>query len=468
MQVALLTILAIILSTNAQAQTRSLPDITIRTDQLRPSMVKLCSPPLLSRTLASWRPNLKAALLRIREGAYGVDRAFDITVVPKSECKSLAEHACFGKPDGTVFCNEAVLARVLYSAAALAGARVMGAMRRANAGTQSGNLWANELRATDSAEFGPMEAFGLIDAEEEDATLLGVRAPGELTKLQQRLRLLERAYGPRGREVGEIAMAGAGGVREIDTNPSVLKTLSRDEALVFDVMLHIYRAGVDQALAFVLGHELAHAHGGCAAKAKALAPVENRVRQFIELQLEERLFCPNPPSPSEINADRCGLVALRAMNDYWQRRERLTSIGWLIKPGFQDLGNRLAIDLLGIMIVGGLGDATQKYYLPDSRPGRIDYWPKLKENEGYLYSALRLLLATEVLHIQSHSAAEGVRACGTTAQRVMEGLLRATLGCKRELSLQETGSALEKMNLPLAPGAIGVFTGSRFDTRCYR
>ena len=467
MQVALLAILAIVLSANAHAQ--GLPDIRIRSEQMRPSTVKLCSPPLLSRTLKSWRPNLNAALHRIRKAAYGVDRAFDVTVVPKAECISLGEHACLGEPDGTVFCDEAVLARVLYSGAALAGAQTMGGIQRANTGAQSENLWESELRAADSAEFGPMEAYALIDAEEEDAGILGVRAPGELTKLEQRIRLLERVYGSRGRDLAEIAMAGADGVREIDNNPAVLKKLPRDEALVFDIRLHIYRAGVDQALGFVLGHELAHAHGGCAANAEALAPVENRVGQFIDLQLEEKHFCSNPPSPSEINADRCGLVALRAVNAYWQRRERLTSIGWKIQPGFQNLGNRLAIDLLGIVIIGGLGDATHQHYRPDtSRPGRIDYWPKLKESEGYLYSALRLLLATEVLHIQSDSAPNGVRACATTAERVMEGLFRATLGCKRELSLAETGIALEKMKLPLAPGAISVFLGARTDTRCYR
>lgn len=468
MQIVRLTILAAILSATAHAQMHSLPDITIQTEQLKPSTVKLCSPPLLSNTLEAWRPNLKAALRRIRKAAYGVDLSFKIMVVPKSECTSLGEHACFAGPNGVVVCNEAVLARVLYSGAALAGARVMGAMERVNAASPSGNLWINEIRATDSAKFGPMEAFALIDAEEEDAAILGVLAPGELTKLQQRLNLLEQSFGERGRELAKGAMTAADGIREMDIKPSVLKTLPKHDALFLDVMLHIYRAGVDQALAFVVGHELAHAHGGCAANTEAMPAVENRVRQFIDLQLEEKLFCSNLPNPSEINADRCGLVALRAMNEYWQRRERLTSIGWHIQSGFQDLGNRLAIDLLGIILVGGLGDATHQHYLPDtSRPGRIDYWPKLKENEGYFYSALRLLLATEVLHILSRSAPDGVRACGTTAERVMEGIFRAKLGCNTGFSLQQTGMTLQRMKLPLAPGATGALTGLGYNTQCY-
>jgi hypothetical protein len=325
------------------------------------------------------------------------------------------------------------------------------------------------LQAADTADIGPMEAFGLIDAVEEDASIRGVRAPGERTKLEQRTEVLVRAHGEPARARVKEAMAAADGLRELDLDPTVTNSWRRDEALTFELMLHMYRAGADQALAFVVGHELLHAHKGCLASTVAPAASERRVSELLELQMNEECFCRNPPRPEEVNADRCGLVTLRAVNEYWQRRERLIATGWQVQPGFQSVGNRLAIDLLGFMIVGGLGTKIHEHYRPEARRGRVDYWPKLQEHDGYLYSALRLLLAADVLRVQSRPPSNGVGACGSTAERVAEALFRARIGCVPKRSLPEMGVALQRMRLPLAPGVADSLIGQRsLDTRCDR
>jgi hypothetical protein len=100
------------LSATAHAQPPTLPDLKIDAAKAPPTVLTICSPPLLSSTLKQWRPNVTAALQRIRGASSGKSRAFEIASAPLSACRALGPHSCFGEP-GAVYCDEVVLARVL-------------------------------------------------------------------------------------------------------------------------------------------------------------------------------------------------------------------------------------------------------------------------------------------------------------------------------------------------------------------
>jgi hypothetical protein len=132
-------------------------------------------------------------------------------------------------------------------------------------------------------------------------------------------------------------------------------------------MLHLNRAAVDQSLAFVLGHELNHAQRSCAVTRVAPATIEARLKAYGDVQVEEKPFCKNPPSTFEYTADLCGLAAVAAVSDWYQNPSVRSPDGAAATPGMLNVANRMAIDMLGLLIVGGLGSRTQEFYRPEVR-----------------------------------------------------------------------------------------------------
>lgn len=450
----------------AQTSTTEAPNITISQQQLPKTVLKICGVPEHKSDLRRWQPNLRFALERLRSDVYGTQKAFSIQFVPMGECADLGANSCYGKA-GTVLCNETVLERIVYAAAMTSGFQMLTTLQQANSNTpESGkrNVWTESLRNLDSSELGAIEALSLIDAVEADQAILGVYAPGETTKLQKRKQHLADAFGSRANDLIENAFTAAWGLQEIDLNLNLLKDMPHDEALFFETMHVIFQATLDETLYFVLGHELAHAHNGCLVSTPLPKESEIRYKQFLDIQKAGNIFCPNPPSISELNAERCALRVLYSADKLLQRRERIVSTGYMVNRGFLDIGRRHAIDLLGFFMAAKIGQSTQIVYAPYAPfpviDGRPQYFPEMKDEDGYLYSALRLLLIADLLHSLSDTKQPGVGVCGANAERLMETILRARIGCEKHAlkPLKELTIQLDKLSLPMAHGVATFFT----------
>lgn len=445
----------------------ALPDITVRESQIPKTVLKVCKTSDPQSDLVRWRPNLHAALDRLRSTTYLTAKAYETHFVERSECSALEDHSCFGKP-GVVLCSEAVLARVLYAAAMTSGVNMLSYLERINRRTTQStteNPWAELLADLDHSELGPIEALSLVDATEADREIRGTYAPGEKTKLEKRIEQLVQTYGSRARKLVEQAFTSAWGLQELDLDPKLhLKKMSAELSLFFESMHIIFRAAVDESLSLILGHELAHAHGGCLVAWPVTPEYERRFSEFVSLQISGRLLCQNPPSISELNADRCGLRVLHATDERLRREELLFVYNRRAHPGLLNIGRRHAIDLFGLLLAAKLGSSTQEVHAPYSSQltlrGRPQYYPALVERKGYLYSALRLLLAADLLHARSQPRHPGVGVCGINGERLLEMLLRARTGCKEhaQTPLSQMTAELQKLDLPMAPGIATFFT----------
>lgn len=468
-QVAALIVLFLLLAGGATSQVArsGLPSIDIDPKMAKKTVVQMCGSNSRG-ALRQWRPNLQDALRRLSAENYGGREVFDIQFVETSDCVGLESHACLGLP-GLVMCNEDALERLVYASGMASGYHMLSFLEGAVSQDPKSNPWSDILRDLNSSELGPIEVLGLIDAAEADRLVRGVYAPGEETKYEKRKKYLVQAYGPKTSSLIDKAMVAAAGLRDLDTNwESSVHKMTDSELRFFAAIRFQYRAIVDEVLSFVVGHELAHAHGGCLVHDVSQPESSGRVTQFIQLQTDRRLFCPNPPSISEINADRCALRVLQKTDERLRRDELLMSFGYMIKPGMLNIARRHTIDFVALILAGGLGSTTQETFrleLPVN--GRPQYRPELKRREGYLESGMRLLLVAELLRSASQPPEMEVGVCGTSADRLAESFLSSSMGCVMEHPLKQLTGALNELNLPMAPGIATFFTEQRnLDTRC--
>jgi hypothetical protein len=441
---------------------KGLPNVTI--DNIPQTILKICGNDYESTDLKKWMPNLIASLERLRKNSYGTVSAFSIETVTKDKCPELKINSLYGK-DGVVMCKEIVLERIVYASAMLSGFQMLSAVKRFNSPTGvTANIWKDIIQNIDNNSIGVIEVLSLIDAIEADADIYGNYAPNEKTKLEKVKQHLINAFGANAADQIEAAFAAAWGIQELDLNTQLLNSMTLDEAMIFEIMLTIYRTTLDETLSFVIGHEMAHAHNGSPITTDLPQAIQDRIIQFVNIQICKKLFCYNPPATKEINADQCALKALYVTDTNFKREELLLSIEYKIKSGFVNIGRRNTIDLLSFFFAAKIGTSTQESYTPYSPSpelnGRPQYFPELKKQKGYIYPALRILLVADLLAKQSSPKECCVGIYGTSAERLMEMFLRARLDCNEMSSvpLRNLTSEFYELNLPVTSAVADFFS----------
>ncbi|MBN2595348.1 MAG: hypothetical protein JXR82_01020 [Marinifilaceae bacterium] len=445
---------------------KELPNVTI--DEIPQTVLRICGNDYESIDLKKWKPNLIASLERLRKNCYGTESAFSIKSITKNNCPELENNSLYGK-EGIVMCEEIVLERIAYASAMLSGFQILSVVKRLNSPTGvTDNIWKDIIKNIDNKSIGTIEVLSLIDAVEADANIFGNYAPGEKTKLEKVKLHLINAFGANASEQIDAAITAAWGIQELDLNPQLTNSMPLNEALIFDVMLAIYRTTLDETLSFVIGHEMAHAHKGSPIKTNLPQTNQNRLIQFINIQICKNFFCKNPPSISEINADRCALRTLYMTDNYFQRQENLISMEYRIKKGFINIGRRNTIDLLSFFFAAKISMNTQESFTPyfpsPALDGRPQYFPELKKQKGYIYPALRLLLVADLLAQQSSPKECCVGIYGTSAERLMEMIVRARSGCKEvsATSMRNLTSEFYKLDLPVTPAVAEFFSSHTY------
>lgn len=153
---------------------------------------------------------------------------------------------------------------------------------------------------------------------------------------------------------------------------------------------------------FTLGHELYHVQSEqCGAAGIAFVERNGFWDYAVASMSNEELFCVTPPSPEELNADRCGLRRLAALRGNVSMQDALIAgevIGWNIATG---------------------GD--------ESRVASRDHAAAVRV-EGYLNPALRLALVKDEL---SHLPTEGrsSRLCDRLARSAIVAIQKDVTAC---------------------------------------
>jgi hypothetical protein len=361
----------------------------------------------------AWNQDLAAGITRLVSGVYrnaGQDIRFIID--PSMECVHQAGAACHGS-SGHVYCGEEALSRVLY-ASALASASFAAGLLKHPAKETGGALPVD-------FSFSMVECLAIADTAGRSKTM-----PDWIAA--------RIASDPSGQLTAIFAITGrvAHAVHDFDVDPNA----SFPQELIVATAYNTYEAAANEILAFILGHELAHAQGRCVIDKPSWAERSGAFKQMTDLQSSGRM-CSKDIDPDEMLADRCGLRVLETMDQAMIDFKVSHAAPWAQNPAKNvaltvlSVGRRIAID--GISWIFSIGMAARVPEAVSFAPPGLDGIPTLSyastPRPGYLYEPLRLSLVAGVMRAQEQFNHHLVMLCDNTAQRFVLGLNSAGTAC---------------------------------------
>ncbi|MCG8434182.1 MAG: hypothetical protein MJA83_09140, partial [Gammaproteobacteria bacterium] len=320
----LILIILLLATTLFTAADTALAD-TIREDS---SVVRICIADDAAETTLVWVPNVTRA---IRDFQPVVDEVLPYAVRPTamSECEPLIAKdqrvsACYGGADG-VYCDAEALAMLLRIVA------WMSAFSAVPKSKPDGGV----------AQFDPIPVLAAQalahaamtrDDDDFERAVSSIVYDGGLSSED-----FDRA------QITFIA------IHHLDTTDELLPIA--DEADT-PIAYGIYFSTVNYVMAFIVGHELYHAHGGCGPTGPSSSESSGTFELVTKLQTSGLPLCLAPPFMGEVAADRCALRALErtdaALLELVQDAGELAAISL-------SLSRRYAIDAIGILLLHGLG-----------------------------------------------------------------------------------------------------------------
>ena len=199
-------------------------------------------------------------------------------------------------------------------------------------------------------------------------------------------------------------------------------TLARGNALPDDYFpealpivqqsIRIAESTLDYVFAYLLGHETYHLTNTCPLPNTLPERVDAALDELAATQVKTRALCFNPPSPKEIEADRC---ALGFMHQVYKLNKELDLYD-------DDFSKRYAVDVLSQLVLGGLSasNGTPTVRLPGGVEIKNHNTP-----DGYLFTPIRVLAVSELIRTINESASWEVGLCDTAGLDTFRALTGA-------------------------------------------
>lgn len=282
---------------------------------------------------------------------------------------------CGGKPNGQILCDEQSINRLLQASSWLAAHDAQQIIR------QHQRVPRNQV-PEDVGEMDIYAALQIVDAINDNDD-------GKANRLI-------KAYRLKG-DLKDLVME----VQKYEVDPTY--KISNPAAWTAGP---IYAVASSELVALVLGHELAHAMGGCHLDVPSSVERSGWFEKLSSMQARGLGFIRKAPSIDEILADQCALRVLEQVDTGWV--DLVDSISDAsdrsIGKAKTHSGRWIALDAYAQLLTNSLSGRTG--WDPESHhTGLYQLGPNFEQmaveaegTEGYLYPALRLALVAATLH----------------------------------------------------------------------
>ncbi|WNG39525.1 hypothetical protein F0U61_42045 [Archangium violaceum] len=365
-------------------------------------VVQLCERADEPSVTFAWGKNIVAGLARLQHAGYlQADKRLSVEISRDSACTKKAQGACYGEA-GRVYCDKAALARLLHAT----GWAAMS--------------WAHHiLRTTEVSTDGravTRQMPGRTPFSFHDGLELADLPPGSREQAEAALRVLEDLKW----DIADFFVLGQSvlDLHHYDSTPDAPANL-RKRAVVLGYM--VYEAAVNLLMAYVMGHELAHAFQACVITEPSWAERSGLLVDLARRQSEGKPLCPNPPYVDEVRADLCGLRVVERM-DHEMVRSKLRAVpedqGGKPLLAALSVSRRLAIDAITWLLATGLSSRKQDSWRVSElgSDGLRTLNLRVELQEGYLYSPIRTVAFSALLnHLEPYNK-QSVRLCDVSAR----------------------------------------------------
>ena len=401
----------------------------------RPTSISLCVGSTATRRVLEHSVNALRIAERIRAGAYFGRNRFDVELVPGEKCSRSPVGSCHTS-ETKVQCDATVLARGVLAIAIMSASWTIEAMR---------------IGALDNHLNVPIDGFTAVATADEMLVL----------RDQQRglggIQLL-CSFTP---DSVEKLMRLAGRVTTFDRSAD-------DEMRSYsDVLAYrIYEAASNFVFAYLLGHELGHAHSVCVSSEPSAAETARFTDFALGLQ-QEYMPCQGLVADDELRADECGLRIVRdvyrGVRDYHRYRNEYTSKQ---QRTLLAVARRISAEVVAVLFGRGIGNEVAPSFSAWAEadadfvdavrgvPAPIDS----AHSAGYLVPGLRAALFAREMQLAEFPVARAT--CPRTQRQLRTSLTSRVRDCGR---LPRASDALSRFLRTLQPSQT-----SRNSTTCVR
>jgi len=376
--------------------------------KINKTTIFICNDPVPA---SKWHRNVEIALKRLSYGCYKSDnQEYEVVNLWNKSCVDLSSGACTGG-DGSVYCKNDVLSRILLAEAWMAAGYAV-------------PILMNPKNKRRTINIDVATAFRIANAQLSGDTIEFDKISDSIIKsLNGNLSVFNRIK----QAVDNIQTFDV----QYDKRP--VPSVDPDTLISYS----IYEASVNFIIAFIIGHELSHAHGFCWLNKPSVIEQIGLFKKIINIQSEGDIFCQNPILIDEIKADKCALRVLEYMiNAYNKCRTSQFNnrIDEYVTLGFASISKRFAIDGMSLLLFTGLAHETHKsfhsleYITGDGKESTIIL---KSSNDGYIYSPLRLILFSELLKYYEFINKYMVSICDDTADRFVLDINSIIFPCKK-------------------------------------
>lgn len=363
-------------------------------------VINLCLPSNSTQPLGLWVINVAYALRRFSAiPSVHAAGGFTSKALLLDSCPDVQKTACQSEK-GVVFCNVQKLARLLFAQAYVASSFVV--LRNPRTPHQGEMLGISD---------------GLIFAD------AAFRDDGSTQSYVDTMIKEDRLSNSEFMAISSLAKQ----LRDYDLTPGATPP---SDLVALTYML--YEASSNYIIAFVMGHELAHAYGRCVSTKSSTMEANGQFEKIVSLQSKGDVLCPNPIYLDEVNADRCALRTVEELDQgmvEWKTRATIPCQEQTAQLTLLSYSRRFAVDSMFLYFEIGFQPETKEAILIHPSPS-ISQAPFTQVTPGYLYNGLRGILFAETLHRRETLNRELVGICDNAARDLVLALNFAVSFCQ--------------------------------------
>jgi hypothetical protein len=373
----------------------------------------------------AWGRNVAAQLGAIsRHSVEYKGLEVDYTSDESPECRRESHFSCASK-DKVVYCDEETLARVLHGIAWVSLGWASVALNEATKPKHTGSQKELPKELPFSFDKGVELADAHWDDPKNDGALLGVMI-SNTTKI----------------DFGEYVASVMALVPEfhhfaIDVAVDPKKSMQWSKHRGFNNLVlayGVYEVAVNDVLAFLVGHEMAHGAEKCAIDQASRVESSGIFADFLKLQSKGDLFCPNELLVDEVLADQCAYrLTDRIDSAMAAEKSRNAKLPAWFTEATLSVGRRVAIDTMTWLIYSGLANRSSKVVHWTKKDGSATIDDRKTEShatsQGYINAPLRIILFSALLNEAEAWNKNFVATCDFSAKVTVDLLRKDQMTC---------------------------------------